>query len=207
MTTYFCDSSSSWICWYAWLMSSLVNNFPPASFVNKSSAVSSELVHVQTCAVGGACLQLRSDSFWHGSLRQNSKKFRWMLGPIRWSCAWDWQLRIYQCLYNGWGQSPLQDGWLPNQEASRSVEDEFRVSQIQKSKCTKVHGVMTKLLPMKLSASNKPAYFDGKLSNGAQEVWFMGFDSRYMTDCLIISRRCQLLCPIAKSKRRNICQS
>ena len=37
ITTYAFDTSSSFTCWYAWLRSSFVNIFPPASVANRSS--------------------------------------------------------------------------------------------------------------------------------------------------------------------------
>lgn len=58
------------------------------------------------------------------------------------------------------------------------TEDDFPVGDISKSKRARVHGVMTKLSPMKSSTSGKSKYFSGELTDGGAKVRFVGFDSK-----------------------------
>ena len=43
-------------------------------------------------------------------------------------------------------------------------KDEFEIGELHMSKCARIHGVVTSISPMKLSASGKSQYFDGELS-------------------------------------------
>ena len=49
-------------------------------------------------------------------------------------------------------------------------EDEFEIGELHVSKCARIHGVVTSVSPMKLSASGKSRYFDGELSDGKRKV-------------------------------------
>lgn len=60
----------------------------------------------------------------------------------------------------------------------RLIEDEFDVNDLQKSTYANVHGIMTKLSPMRASTSGKAKYYGGELSVGHKNVWIMGFDTK-----------------------------
>ena len=60
---------------------------------------------------------------------------------------------------------------------SRDSEDEFDVSNMHVSKRAKIHGVMTTLSPIKISASQSK-YFHGELSDGKGKARFVGFDTK-----------------------------
>lgn len=53
-------------------------------------------------------------------------------------------------------------------------EDEFEIGELHVSKCARIHGVVTSVSPMKLSASGKSRYFDGELSDGKEKYKLLG---------------------------------
>ena len=56
--------------------------------------------------------------------------------------------------------------------------DEFEVSEMQVSKCAKVHGLVTCLSPMKSNTAGTTKYFQGQLSDEKRSCRVVGFDTK-----------------------------